>query len=79
MNMMISGVSTKDDKKIAYVSFEDDGRYAEAMIPECTFIKNNGFDEDEINQLADYLKANLTDIKKEAARINPIMAMMKED
>jgi len=39
MNMMISGVSTKDDKKIAYVSFEDDGRYAEAMIPECTFIK----------------------------------------
>lgn len=79
MNMMISGVTVgKEGKQVAYVSFEDEGRNAEAVIPECRFIKNNGFTDDEISQMIDYLKMNLKDIKKEAVKVNPITAIMKE-
>lgn len=78
MKMLISGVSEKDGKKVAYVSFDEGSRSAEAMIPDCKVIKNNGFTEDEVSQLEDYLRENLTMIKREAAGINPIKAMMKE-
>lgn len=78
MNMTISGVSTnKEGMQVAYVSFEEDSRLAEAVIPECKFIRNEGFTDDEIAQMTDYIKANLTALKKEAAKINPIKAMMQ--
>lgn len=77
MEMIISGVSTtKEGKQVAYVRFEDNSRAAEAVIPECKFIKNKGFTDDEISQMVDYLKKNLTELKKEAAKINPLKAIM---
>lgn len=77
MNMMLSGVSVKDGKQIAYVQF-DDGKYsAEGTIPDCKIVKNNGFTDEQVEQLEDYLKRNLTDLKKQAAKINPFSAMMK--
>lgn len=78
MNMMISGVTVdKEGNKKAYILFEDNGRALEASIPECSVIKNDGFTEDETSQMIDYMKANLTDLKKQAAKINPIKAIMK--
>lgn len=79
MNMMVSGVSEKNGRKIAYILFEDeDKRSAEAVIPECRVISNNGFSEEEVAQLEDYVRRNLTDLKKRAAGINPVTALMKD-
>lgn len=78
MNMLISGVSEKDGKKVAYVSFEDGKRIAEGIIPDCNIIRNDGFTDEEVEMLKEYLKDNLETIKREAAGINPIKAMMKE-
>lgn len=80
MNMIISGVTTdKTGKNKAYIIFEEDKRNIEIVIPECTVLKNNGFNEDELSQLIDYVKANLTELKKEAAKINPVKAMMDDN
>lgn len=79
MNMMVSGVSEKNGRKIAYILFEDeDKRSAEAVIPECRVISNNGFSEEEVAQLEDYVRRNLTDLKKRAVGINPVTALMKD-
>lgn len=78
MNMLVSGISEKDGKKVAYIMFEDDIRSAEGIIPECSITSNNGFTDDEVAQLEDYMKENLAMLKRQAAGINPIKAMMKE-
>lgn len=72
----ISGVVEKDGKKIAHVRFVRGEDYAEGYIPDCIFTKVLGFSDDEISMLVDYLKANLTDLKKRAAKINPITGIM---
>jgi len=77
MNLIVSGVVKKDDRLIAHLQFEDGGRFAEGVIPDCKIIKQKGFLEEEILQLEDYMRANLSDLKKEAAKINPFTAMMK--
>jgi len=77
LNLIVSGVTKKEDKLIAYVQFEEDGRFAEGIIPDCRIVKHEGFTEDEISQLEDYMRANLISLKKEAAKINPFKAMMK--
>lgn len=77
MQMNISGISTKDGKKVAYVLFEDDDRSAEAIVPECRVIACNGFSAEQVIQLEQYLRDNLDEIKKVAAGVNPVSALMK--
>ena len=72
----ISGVVEKDGKKIAHIRFSRGEDYAEGYIPDCVITKSEGFTEDEVLNLIDYLKANLTDLKKRAARINPLTGLM---
>lgn len=78
MNMLVSGISVIDGEKKAYILFEDENRSAEGIIPDCKIVKNNGFDDDEIGQLEIYLKCNLGELKKQAASVNPIKAMMED-
>ena len=79
MNMLVSGVTGKGDKKIAYVRFEDDTRLAEGIIPDCKITMNAGFTDDEVHQLEIYMQENLAMIKRQAAGISPIKAMLKDD
>ena len=72
----ISGVSEKDGQKRAYVRFSRGKDYAEGYIPDCVLTKVQGFSEEEAGQLVDYLKANLTELKKRAAAVNPLNAIM---
>jgi len=76
LNLRISGVTEKDGKKQAHVCFRGKDRYAEGTIPDCVLTKSEGFSEEEKVQLEDYLRANLTELKKTAARINPLKAIM---
>lgn len=76
MNLDISGVVEKDGKKIAHIRFTRGEDFAEGYIPDCVFTKVQGFTEEEVSQLTDYLRANLTEFKKRAAAINPLTALM---
>ncbi len=75
----ISGVTEKDGKKRAYVLFTRGRDYAEGYIPECVLTKVQGFTDEESESLQRYLKANLTELKKRAAKVNPISAMMRNE
>ena len=77
LDLQISGVTEKDGKKQAHVCFRGRDCYAEGTIPDCVLTKSEGFTEEEKEQLTEYLRANLTELKKTAARINPLNAIMR--
>lgn len=79
MTMSVSPVCTKNGEKLAYVTFTDAKRSAEGVIPECKIIKHEGFTEDEVGQLELYLRMNLGELKKKAASVNPVRAMMRDE
>ena len=76
VTLNLSGVVEKDGQKIAYVRFSRGDDFAEGYIPDCIFSKVQGFTDDEVSMLTDYLRANLTELKKRAAGLNPLTAIM---
>lgn len=76
LKMSVSPICTKDEKKYAFVSFTDGGRTAEGKIPDCRIISNEGFDEDEVQQLEAYMSRELSQLKKMAAGINVMHSFM---
>lgn len=78
MKMQVSGVCSHGEEKIAYVLFEEEERFAEGVIPECKITNSKGFDTEEINRLEEYMRENLGMLKRHAAGINPITAMMRK-
>ena len=78
VKMSVSPVCTKEDKQYAFVSFSDEKRTAEGRIPECTIISNQGFTEEEVMQLEDYMRRELRTLKRMAAGIRLIDALDKE-
>lgn len=76
VTLNLSGVVEKDGQKIAYVRFSRGDDFAEGYIPDCIFTKVHGFTDDEVSMLTDYLRANLTELKKRAVGINPLTAIM---
>lgn len=74
--MRISPVCSKEGHKLAYVTFSDDRRQAEGIIPDCRIISSTGFSEEEVGQLELYLKMNLGELKKRAASVDAVRAMM---
>lgn len=77
MTLTISGITEKDGKKQAHVKFEDGKLVAEGVIPDCKITKNTGFSEEEVAMLEEYMQDNLAMLKRKAAEINPIKAMLK--
>ena len=78
LTMSVSGICKKDGRKLAYVTFSDAKRKAEGIIPDCRITEQSGFTEEETGQLELYMKMNLAQLKKQAAAISPLRAMMKE-
>lgn len=76
LKMSVSPICSKDGKKYAFVSFTDGSRTAEGKIPDCKIISNEGFSEDEVRQLEDYMNQELAQIKKMAAGINIMHSFM---
>lgn len=75
VKMSVSPVCTKNDQQYAFVSFSDEKRIAEGKIPECKIISNQGFTNEEIIQLEDYMRRELRTLKKMAAGIRLIDAL----
>lgn len=78
MNMQVSGVCSRGEEKIAYVLFEEETRSAEGVIPECKIVRNKGFSDEEVSRLEEYMRENLGMLKRHAASVNPITALMKD-
>lgn len=70
LTMSVSPVCEKDGKKFAYVQFTDGRRTAEGRIPNCEIMNNQGFTEEEVTQLSEYMREHLQELKSMAARLN---------
>ena len=78
-NLSVSQVFRKDGEKFAYVSFTKGDKRAEGKIPDCKILSYEGFEESEIAQLEIYMKLELANLKKMAAGIDVMRALMKEE
>lgn len=78
LTMSVSGICVKEGRKCAYVSFAGADRYAEGTIPDCKITEYRGFTEEEAKQLELYMKMNLGELKRRAAFVDPVRAMMKD-
>lgn len=79
MQMSVSPIVDKKGKKYVYVQFSDGRRNAEARIPDCKVITNNGFEEKEIAALELYLKSEQISIIKTAKQVNAMKAFMNTE
>lgn len=74
ITMTYSGIFTRGGQKVVHVCFErkEGGAraFAEAVIPDCTFLHNEGFAEDEKEALKVYLQMNKDEIYSNARQIN---------
>lgn len=78
VTMQVSGICRKDGGKYAHVTFSCEGKYARGTIPDCRITEHEGFTEEEAAQLELFMKMNLAMLKRQAAAINPLRAMMKD-
>ncbi|MCR5488317.1 MAG: hypothetical protein K6F35_12470 [Lachnospiraceae bacterium] len=74
--MSVSSAVTKDGKQKIYVMFHDGERQAECTLPDYGVVKNEGFREDEIEQLLDYMKREKQTILEQARSVNVMSAFM---
>ena len=50
--------------------------YAEGILPEGIIVKSEGFTEEEVRKLENYIRTNRQDILKQAKEINPLRNWM---
>ena len=77
LKMSVSPICVKDGNRYAFVNFADGKRTAEGKIPDCKIISNKGFSAEEVAQLEEYMKKELSNLKQMAAGINVLGAFMK--
>lgn len=77
LKMTVSGIVPKDGRPNIYVVFEEGGRKAEGMVPDCVITSQKGFTDEEVKMLELYMKQEQDTIRALAKDINPIKAMMK--
>ena len=70
-------VRDKDNKKIVRVKFERivnaGPETAEGLLPDCKIVSQNGYSDEEVAGLEEYLRGNLEDIMAKAKVIsNPL-------
>lgn len=76
LNMSVSQVFSKDGKQYAFVSFADETRMAEGRIPDCVITSQSGFSKEEVTQLEDYMRRELSNLKKMAAGVDAMSAFL---
>lgn len=88
VKMLVSCVVEKEGRKIVRLSFlreMEEGHsmekghsmdYAEGILPEGIIVKSEGFTEEEVRKLENYIRTNRQDILKQAKEINPLRNWM---
>ncbi len=77
IQMSVSSIVSNNEKKQIYVSFSDDSRTAEVVIPDAKCIRNNGFTEEEVAALEFYAISHKEEITDIAKKINVMDAFLK--
>ena len=77
VNMLVSSVVMKDNRKIVRVSFLRGNDYAEGILPDGVIEKSGGFTEEEVLKLENYMRANRKDILEQAKEVNPLRSWLK--
>lgn len=72
MKLTYSGIVTKEGRRHVLVRFERGSDVAEASLPQCKVIKNEGFSEEEIAGLELYLEMQNDEIFAKAKAISNI-------
>jgi len=78
IKMSVSTMTRSKDSKAVYVLFEDGAKTAEFALPECRKVSNNGFSDEEIAQLLDYVQNEQDSIYDVAKKINPMKSFLGE-
>ena len=71
-----STVLSKNGKPFVSVMFERGKDLAEGTVPDCVITKSEGFTEEEIEELEDYMKAQRKEIIENAKRISDIRHLL---
>ncbi|MCR4717975.1 MAG: hypothetical protein K5656_12440 [Lachnospiraceae bacterium] len=79
VNMTVSPVMGEKGNKYAFVYFSDNLRKAEGKIPDCKIFSNDGYNEEEVKGLEEYMSKNLSYLKKLSSGVNLMKAFMAED
>lgn len=72
VKMTYSKILSKEGKRYVSVSFERGSDLAEGSIPACKIEKNEGFSDEEICRLEDYMAGNSDNIIDMAKKISSI-------
>lgn len=78
LKMSVSPIcSNKEEGKYAFASFTDGVRTVEIKIPSCKLVYNKGFEKEETEKIVEYVKENMGEIKRMAAEVDVISAIIK--
>lgn len=72
INMLVSGIMNKGDRRYARVSFLRGKDVAEGIVPDGIVDHVEGFSDEEVFKLEKYLRENRGEIMEQARRVNPI-------
>ena len=72
VNMLVSGIINKEDRRYARVSFIRGKDIAEGIVPDGIVDHAKGFSDDEVFKLERYLRENCGEIMEQARKVNPI-------
>lgn len=75
VKMLVSGMLKKDGKSFTRVSFMRGNDWAEGLVPDGLIEKSEGFSEEELGQLRDYLVLETDMILEQAKSVNPLKSM----
>ena len=75
INMLISGMIKMDGKSFTRDSFLRDKCWAEGIVPDGVIEKSEGFSEEELVQLKEYLVQEKDMILEQAKGVNPLRKM----
>ena len=76
LKMSVSTMIRTKDNKAVYVLFEDDHRSIEFALLEGNLVRNNGFSDDEITRLKEYVDNERDSIFEMAKKINPMRELL---
>lgn len=72
VSMLISGVVEREGKRLVRVSFLRGKCFADGLLPDGVIEKWDGFTQEEVGKLENYLRANRQDILRHAKEVNPL-------
>ena len=72
VNMLVSGIIHKEDRRYARVSFIRGKDIAEGIVPDGIIDHVEGFSDEEVFKLERYLREKRGEIMEQARKVNPI-------